>query len=100
MLMKNLIRLLALLALLSTSAHSQTLALNQGDHICLIGNALADRMQHHGWLETLIYARFPNHDLLFRNLAVSGDEVAGFIDKPGKGDKDLRNRSENFGSSD
>ena len=24
-----------------------------GDHICIIGNTLADRMQHDGWLETL-----------------------------------------------
>ncbi|MDA1275942.1 MAG: GDSL-type esterase/lipase family protein [Verrucomicrobia bacterium] len=62
--------------------------LRQNDRIAIIGNALADRMQHHGWLETLIYSKFPNHDLVFRNLAVSGDEVA------------FRHRSENFGSPD
>ena len=67
---------------------AQIIALNQGDHICIIGNTLADRMQHHGWLETLTYARFPEHDLMFRNLAVAGDEVA------------FRHRSENFGSPD
>src|SRR5438094_1672793 len=76
------------LALLSSLAGAQTLTLNKGDHICLIGSALADRMQHHGWLETLIHARFPQHDLVFRNLAVSGDEVATW------------HRSENFGSRD
>ena len=74
------------LALLSSLAGAQTLTLNKGDHICLIGSALADRMQHHGWLETLIHARFPKHDLVFRNLAASGDEVATW------------HRSENFGS--
>ena len=74
------------LALLTLNA--QTLTLNKGDHICLIGNALADRMQHSSWLETLIYARFPIHDLVFRNLAASGDEVATW------------HRSENFGSRD
>src|SRR5207249_8533454 len=71
-----------------TSAPADKPELHKGDHICLIGNALADRMQHHGWLETLIYARFPDHDLVFRNLAASGDEVATW------------HRSENFGSRD
>ena len=35
-----------------------TLELKPGDHISLIGNTLANRMQHDGWLETYIYARF------------------------------------------
>ena len=74
-----------------------TLQLNPGDHIAFIGNALADRMQHHGWLETLIVARFPKHDLMFRNLGFSGDEVGGFLNQPVE---HLRNRSENFGSND
>ena len=88
MFMKKITGLLILLAFLSLKAGAETLTLNQGDHVCLIGNALADRMQHHGWLEALIMARFPKHDLVFRNLAVSGDEVA------------FRHRSENFGSPD
>ncbi|MST00281.1 MAG: azurin [Pedosphaera sp.] len=71
--------------------------LKSGDHVALIGNALADRMQHHGWLETLTAAKFPKHDLVFRNLAAPGDEVAGFTEKP---DGKVRMRSENFGSSD
>ncbi|MEI2723851.1 MAG: PVC-type heme-binding CxxCH protein [Verrucomicrobiota bacterium] len=64
------------------------LELKPGDHIAIIGNTLADRMQHDGWLETLIVAKFPQDDLVFRNLAVAGDEVV------------LRHRSENFGSPD
>ena len=35
------------------------LDIQKGDHICLIGNTLADRMQHDGWLETYLYSRFP-----------------------------------------
>src|ERR1700730_14440759 len=58
------------------------LELRKGDHVCIIGNALAERMQHDGWLETYLHARFPQHDLVFRNLGFSGDEVAGFTDKP------------------
>ncbi len=67
---------------------AQPLALNPGDHIAIIGNAFGDRMQHHGWLETLTVARFPKHDLVFRNLSASGDEVATW------------HRSENFGTRD
>ena len=51
------------------------LQLHPGDHICYIGNTLADRMQHHAWLETFIHAVHPRHDLTFRNLAFAGDEV-------------------------
>jgi len=64
------------------------LELKPGDHIALVGNSLADRMQHHGWLETLLVARYPRHDLVFRNLASAADEVATW------------HRSENFGSRD
>jgi len=49
--------------------------LEKGDHICYVGNTLPDRMQHFGWLETLIYSRFPNLDLVFRDLGYSGDEI-------------------------
>lgn len=64
------------------------LELKQGDHIAIIGNTLADRFQHSGWLETFIYLKYPNLDLVFRNLAVAGDEVA------------LRHRPADFGSAD
>src|SRR5205809_416078 len=64
------------------------LDLRPNDHVVLIGNALADRFQHSGWLETFIQAKYPNHDLVFRNLAMAGDEVA------------FRHRPENFGSPD
>src|SRR6478736_3912636 len=62
--------------------------LNQGDHICIIGNQLAERMQYDGWLDTMVYARFPRLDLVFRNLGFSGDEIA------------TRLRSKNFGTPD
>ncbi|MBE0540209.1 MAG: azurin [Verrucomicrobia bacterium] len=79
---------LSLVAVTPMRVDAAALELKPGDHVCLIGNALADRMQHHGWLETLIHAKHPQYDLVFRNLAVSGDEVA------------FRHRSENFGSPD
>src|ERR1700741_4006421 len=60
----------------------------KGDRICIIGNTLADRMQHDGWLEAYLHARFPKHDVVIRNLGFSGDELT------------LRLRSESFGSQD
>ena len=79
---------LSFAALLPERVAAAPLELKPGDHIALIGNTLADRMQHDGWLETLIIAKFPKDDLVFRNLAVAGDEVV------------IRHRSENFGSPD
>ncbi len=81
--------LVALSAVRPAVAQSQAaLALKPGDHVALIGNALPDRMQHTGYLETLLQTKFPKHQLVFRNLAASGDEVV------------LRHRSDNFGSPD
>jgi putative heme-binding domain-containing protein len=62
------------------------LKLRPGDHISIIGNTLADRMQHDGWLETNFYTRFPKLDLVFRNLGFAADEL------------NLRLRSQDFGS--
>jgi azurin/glucose/arabinose dehydrogenase/lysophospholipase L1-like esterase len=83
----------ALLFLLAAAACSRApqapaLELRAGDRICLIGNTLAERMQHHGWLETLLQHRFPEHGLVVRNLGFSGDEIA------------TRLRSQGFGSPD
>ena len=55
---------------------------------CYIGNTLADRMQHHAWLETYLHAAYPKHELVFRNLGFSGDTLK------------TRTRSNNFGSQD
>ncbi|MPY87034.1 MAG: azurin [Luteitalea sp.] len=63
-------------------------ALQPKDNICIIGNTLGERMQYDGWLETMLQARFPKHELVFRNLAFSGDEVP------------TRLRSKNFGTTD
>ncbi len=76
------------LTLLAPLAQAAPLELQKGNHICLIGNTLADRMQHHGWLETLIQARFLQHELVIRNLGFSGDELT------------LRLRSAAFGTPD
>jgi azurin/glucose/arabinose dehydrogenase/lysophospholipase L1-like esterase len=50
--------------------------LRKGESIALIGNALADRMQHDGTLEAFIHKALPEHDLTIRNLGFAADEVA------------------------
>ena len=52
------------------------LKLQKGDHVILIGNTLAERMQYFGHWETLLHARFPDLELVVRNLGWSADEVA------------------------
>jgi glucose/arabinose dehydrogenase/azurin/lysophospholipase L1-like esterase len=76
--------------LFATSALPAAEAVNlaPGEHVAIIGNALADRMQHHGWLETMMHQQHPQHRLVVRNLAFSGDEVA------------VRPRSQDFGTPD
>ncbi|MDB6152532.1 MAG: dehydrogenase [Chthoniobacteraceae bacterium] len=68
--------LTSLIYALSVPLHAAPpLDLQKGDHIAIIGNTLADRMQHEGTLEALIHKSFAEHDLVFRNLSFSGDEI-------------------------
>src|SRR5882757_3874380 len=78
--------LCAWLVLTGRGAAADVLELKPGDHVCIIGNTFADRMQHSGWLEALLYARYPDQKLVFRNLGFSGDELT------------VRLRSEGFGT--
>src|SRR3954447_3581241 len=95
--MRRPLRLLAFLmtslALGSSSllaAEGAKVEIRRGDHISLIGNTLADRMQHDGWLEAYLYSRFPDRDLVVRDLGFSGDEV----------ELSKRIRSHDFGTPD
>lgn len=72
----------------STFAAGQELNLQPGDHICFVGNALGERMQHHNHFEQLLHERFADHQLVVRNLCFPGDEPF------------QRLRSFNFGSPD
>ena len=62
--------------------------LHDKDHICIIGNTLAERMQYDGWLETMLHARFPQHDW---SSAISGSAATK---------SRTRLRSKNFGTPD
>lgn len=103
-----LLTLSAQFALAAPAPTPARLELQPGDHIALIGNALAERMQHDNHWETLLHQRFPKHNLVVRNLAFTADEVDIKTEitiensSYSKGDKVLpaRLRSQNFGSPD
>jgi putative heme-binding domain-containing protein len=61
---------------------------DEGDHVAFIGNALPDRMQHDGWLETYLQKANPDKRLVIRNMGLTGDRVA------------VRPRNKNFKSVD
>tara|TARA_B110000037_G_scaffold139712_1_gene158010 strand:- start:22051 stop:24996 length:2946 start_codon:yes stop_codon:yes gene_type:complete len=64
----------ALVAFVPLSVQAQ-LPLQDGDKVCIIGNGLADRMQHDGWVETAIQSELSDKKLSFRNLSFTGDTV-------------------------
>ncbi len=51
------------------------LDLRKGDRIAILGSAVADRMQHDAWFESLVVGAHPGLDLTVRTLASPGDEV-------------------------
>jgi len=76
-------------ALTGTAACATTpVEFQEGDHIVIVGNALADRMQHHGWLETYLQTELPDLHLVIRNHGFTGDRI------------DHRPRSEGFPTAD
>lgn len=78
--------LTGILAICGLSAGAAQLELKNGDHVVLLGNSLAERMQHHGWLESYVQAALPKHKIVFRNHGFAGDKInhrprnQGFID--------------------
>ena len=54
---------------------AEALVLHKEDHIAIVGGGLADRQQHHAWLETLIHKAHPTLNLTVRNLGFAADEV-------------------------
>ncbi len=76
---------LALLALTGSlfSASAQTpTAPAKGETIVLLGNGLPEKMQNYGHFETEVYRRYPNANLVIRNMGYQGDTPA-FRPRPG-----------------
>ncbi len=58
----------------ASAAETKPLALQAGDHVCLVGNALGERLQHHNQWESLLHQRNADLQLTVRNLCFPGDE--------------------------
>lgn len=67
-----------------------TVELEKGDHVTIVGNALPERMNHFGYFESLLHARFPEKNLVVRNIGYGGDVI----------DDDKNLRVQNYGSRD
>lgn len=80
--------LCTVLSIVVSVTDAAELELKKGDHICLVGNALGERMQHQNQWESLLHQRFPELELTVRNLCFPGDEPNNRI------------RSQNFGDPD
>ncbi|MDG2391502.1 MAG: GDSL-type esterase/lipase family protein [Planctomycetaceae bacterium] len=50
----------------------------EGDVVAILGNGLPDRMQHDGWLETLLQNELQGKKVRFRNMSASGDRPDSF----------------------
>ena len=63
-----------LTALTASTTSAAELDLQPGQTICLVGNALGERMQHHNHCEALLHHSYPELQLSLRNLCFPGDE--------------------------
>lgn len=59
-------------------------AFNKGETVAILGNGLADRMQHDGWMETLLQSQLGGQQIRFRNMSTSGDQPDSFPRSSGK----------------
>ncbi len=48
------------------------------DVVAILGNGLPDRMQHDGWMETLLQSELQGKQVRFRNMSASGDRPDSF----------------------
>ena len=76
----TIIRLLAAVLVSSLLLHEASPAraqmdLKEGARIAIIGNTLADRMQHDGWFEAWLQTRAPEKKLTVRHLGFSADSL-------------------------
>ena len=76
----------------SSPTFGRQLQLRKGDHICLVGGGLGERMQHHNYWETRLHQRFPKLELAVRNLCFPGDEPATRLRSLNFGDPDVHLR--------
>jgi lysophospholipase L1-like esterase len=109
---RKLLFALSCLSLLSpVVAAPPSLDLKKGEHLVLLGNTFAERMQYFGYFETLVNLHYAEADPVIRNLGWAADEVtrihlqvlkggSGFITEPTDEAVPLQPRPFQFGSLD
>jgi putative heme-binding domain-containing protein len=60
-------------AILPPSRAAASFELKEGDRVVFLGDTLMEREQHHGYIELMLTARFPDRNVTFRNLGWSAD---------------------------
>lgn len=79
--MRTFYTLLCILSLTAIQCSSEKnpalLEVKKGDHVVLIGNNLCSRMMNYGHFETELYLRFPDSQLVIRNMC-DGGNTPGF----------------------
>lgn len=71
------------LAVLAPSSNAQTIELDSGERIVVVGSGMASRMTKFGHFESEMYLSFPEKDLVIRNMADEGN-TPGFRPHPGR----------------
>ncbi len=66
---------LSVFALGTSADAADKFAFQKGDVVSIVGNGLADRMQHDPWVETVLQHHLKGMDVSFRNMSFSGDRV-------------------------
>ena len=69
--------------------------LKDGDRVAFLGDTFVERSMRYGHIETALTARWPNREIVFRNIGWSGDNVGGraraFFDPIDAGFENLKN---------
>ncbi len=65
------------------SALATEKAPRKGERVVLLGSGFIEREQNYGHFETVLHQRFPEHDLVVRNMGNQGDTPA-FRPRPGR----------------
>ena len=67
--------LVVLVPLVGTAQERPKVEFRDGERIALVGNEFFEGEQDRGYIETQLTSRFPDKNLIFRNLGYSGDTV-------------------------
>jgi len=70
-------RYLLLCLLVASGVSAGEPPLVDGDRVVFLGSTMVEREQRYGWWETALVTRFPDANVVFRNLGWSGDTVFG-----------------------